>query len=279
LKTITEKLVKEFELHLCEEEKSDNTVAKYVRDIRFFREWLNGRTVDKSVVLAYKKELCKKYMPKSVNSVLSSLNAFFTYADRIDLKVKTLKIQRKIFADKEKELTGAEYERLLKAAKSKSDERLYYLMLTIGCTGIRISELKFITCEAINTGYAIINCKGKIRQVFLPGKLCRMLREYVKEKEIKKGPIFITRSGKNLDRSVVWKMLKGLCDKAGVASTKVYPHNFRHLFAKTFYSAEKDIVRLADLLGHSSIETTRIYTIESGEIHRKKLERLNLLKD
>ena len=278
LKAITEKLIKEFEKHLYEEEKSDNTVEKYMRDIRFFREWLNGKPVDKVTVLAYKKELCKKYMPKSVNSILSSLNTFFTYANCIDLKVKALKIQRKIFADKEKELTEAEYERLLKAAKSKSNERLYYLMQTIGSTGIRVSELKYVTCEAVNKGQTVINCKGKIRHILLPKQLCKMLKGYMKKKGIKSGPVFITGKGKPLDRSTVWKMLKSLSESAGVERSKIFPHNFRHLFARTFYSLQKDIVRLADLLGHSSIETTRIYTMESGEIHRKQIERLNLLR-
>ena len=180
-----------------------------------------------------------------------------------DLRVKTLKIQRRIFADKEKELTKAEYERLLTAAKNKKNERLYYLMQTIGSTGVRISELKYVTCEAVNTGQAIINCKGKIRQVFLPKQLCKMLKSYIKQQHIKSGSVFITKNGKPLDRSTVWKMLKGLCESANVARSKVFPHNFRHLFAKTFYSLQKDIVRLADILGHSSIETTRIYTMEA----------------
>ncbi len=277
MKTITNEIVKSFEQYLYEEEKSDNTCDKYMRDIRVFREWLGGKAVDKSVVLEYKKELCEKYQPASVNSILSSLNALFMYMNWYDLKVKTLKIQRRIFADKEKELTKAEYERLLTAAKNKKNERLYYLMQTIGSTGLRISELKYVTVDAVNAGEATINCKGKIRQIFLPKQLCKMLKSYIKQKKIKSGSVFITKSGKPLDRSTVWKMLKGLCESANVARSKVFPHNFRHLFAKTFYSLQKDIVRLADILGHSSINTTRIYTMESGEVHRRKIERLNLL--
>ncbi len=278
MKNITNEIVKKFELYLYEEEKSDNTIEKYMRDIRFFREWLGGKGVDKSVVLAYKKELCERYAPKSVNSILSSLNALFMYMNWYDLKVKTLKIQRRIFADKEKELIKAEYDRLLTAAKNKKNERLYYLMQTIGSTGLRISELKYVTCEAVNIGQATINCKGKIRQVFLPKQLCKMLKAYIKQQKIKSGSVFITKSGKPLDRSTVWKMLKGLCESANVARSKVFPHNFRHLFAKTFYSLQKDIVRLADILGHSSIETTRIYTMESGTEHIKLMQKLGLLR-
>ena len=189
-----------------------------------------------------------------------------------------MKIQRRLFASKEKVLTKPEYERLLTAAKNKNDERLYYLMQTIGSTGVRISELKYITCESVKTGQAVINCKGKIRQVFLPKKLCEMLKSYINKKNIKSGSVFITKSGKPLDRSTIWKMLKGLCESANVARSKVFPHNFRHLFAKTFYSLQKDIVRLADILGHSSIETTRIYTMESGTEHIKLLQKLGLLR-
>ena len=278
MKNITEKIVKNFELYLYEEEKSDNTIEKYMRDIRFFRKWLGGKGIDKSIVLAYKKELCEKYLPASVNSILSSLNALFIYMNWFDLKVKTLKIQRRIFADREKELTKAEYDRLLTAAKNKKNERLYYLMQTIGSTGVRISELKYVTVEAVNAGHAIINCKGKIRQVFLPKQLCKMLKSYINQQHIKSGSVFVTKSGKPLDRSTVWKMLKGLCESAGVARGKVFPHNFRHLFAKTFYSLQKDIVRLADILGHSSIETTRIYTMESGAEHIKLIQKLGLLR-
>jgi len=278
MKKITNKSILDFEKHLTEEEKSENTIEKYTRDIRVFFKWLNSRDIDKSIVLQYKKELCEKYAPKSVNSIISSLNALFMYMNWHELKVKTLKIQRPIFADKEKELTKAEYKRLLTTAKTKKNERLYYLMQTIGSTGLRISELKYVTVDAVNTGQATINCKGKIRQVFLPKQLCKMLKTYIRQLSIKSGSVFITKNGKPLDRSTVWKMLKGLCESANVAKSKVFPHNFRHLFAKTFYSLQKDIVRLADILGHSSIETTRIYTMESGTEHIKLLQKLGLLR-
>lgn len=278
MKIITNENIKQFEFYLYEEEKSINTIEKYMRDIRLFKNWLGKNQLDKKIVLEYKKELCEKYAPKSVNSILSSLNSLFVFLNLHELKVKTLKIQRQIFASTEKELTKAEYDRLLNVAKAKKNERLYYLMQAIAATGIRISELEYITHEAVSEGKATINCKGKLRQVFLPKQLCRALMQYAKQQNIKKGPIFITRKGRPLDRSTVWKMLKSICESANVSKTKVFPHNFRHLFARTFYSLQKDIVRLADILGHSSINTTRIYTMESGEIHRRQIQKLGLLR-
>ena len=277
-KIITNELINNFRIYLYEEERSDNTIEKYMRDIRFFREWLQDRSIDKSIVIEYKKELCERYAIKSVNSMLSSINAFFVFMGWYDLKVKTLKIQRRIFADKSKELSKSDYERLLIAAKNKKNERLYYLMQTIAGTGLRVSEIKYVTCEAVRQGQAVINCKGKIRQIFLPKKLCQMLKKYVKSQNIKSGSVFVTRSGRPLDRYAIWKMLKDLCESAGVSKDKVFPHNFRHLFARTFYSLQKDIVRLADILGHSSVETTRLYTMESGTEHIKQLQKLGLLR-
>lgn len=276
-KIITNELINNFKIYLYEEERSDNTIEKYMRDIRFFREWLQDKGIDKSIVIEYKKELCERYAIKSVNSMLSSINAFFVFMGWYDLKVKTLKIQRRIFADKSKELSKSDYERLLIAAKNKKNERLYYLMQTIAGTGLRVSEIKYVTCEAVRQGQAVINCKGKIRQIFLPKKLCQMLKKYVKSQNIKSGSVFVTRSGRPLDRYAIWKMLKDLCESAGVSKDKVFPHNFRHLFALTFYSLQKDIVRLADILGHSSVETTRLYTMESGTEHIKQLQKLGLL--
>lgn len=194
------------------------------------------------------------------------------------MKVKTLKTQCKIFADKSKELTKTEYERLLTAAKDRKNEKLYYLIQTIASTGLRVSEIKFIRFEAIKRRQAIINCKGKIRQVFLPKKLCIILQKYALKQGIKSGSIFVTRTGTPLDRSNMWRMLKELCESAGVSKEKVFPHNFRHLFARTYYSLQKDIVRLADILGHSNINNTRIYTAESGTEHTKQLQKLGLLR-
>lgn len=278
MKKITKEMMMDFKKYLFEEEKSDNTIKKYMRDICAFCGWLGNKNVEKTMVLAYKKELCEKYLPVSVNSMLSSLNALFTFLNWNEMKVKTIKIQRRIFSEKEKELTKEEYERLLLAAKEKKNERLYYLMQTIAATGIRISELKYITVASVNVEKATIRSKGKIRQVFLPKQLCRMLKEYMKQQQIKTGSIFITRNGTPLDRSTIWKMMKALCEEARVSKSKVFPHNFRHLFARTYYSLQKDIVRLADILGHSNINTTRIYTMENGEAHTKQLQMLGLLR-
>ena len=278
MRIITNELVERFEMHLYEEEKSGNTIEKYMRDIRFFREWLCGNELDKPAVLEYKKLLCKKYALQSVNSMLSSLNALFVFLNWYDFKVKTLKSQRRIYTDKSKELTKAEYERLLKAARKNGSERLYYLMQTIASTGLRISELQYVTCEAVNSRQAVINCKGKIRTVFLPEQLCKMLKSYIRRCNIKSGSVFVTRNGKPLNRSNIWSEMKKLCESAGVEKSKVFPHNLRHLFARTFYAIKKDIVRLADILGHSSVNTTRIYTMESGDSHRRLLERMKLLR-
>ncbi len=278
MRKIKNEFITSFKNYLIEEEKSENTIEKYIRDITFFMTWLCGREVTKILALEYKKELCEKYAPASVNAAISSLNSFFAYMEWHDIRIKALKIQRQIFSNKDKELTKAEYERLLTAAKNKNNERLYYLMQTIGSTGIRVSELRYITCEAVKSGQSVINCKGKLRKVFLPKELCRMLKDYIKRQNIKSGSVFITRTGKPLDRSAIWKMLKALCESANVSKDKVFPHNFRHLFARTYYSLQKDIVRLADILGHSSIETTRVYTIETGEVHRRQIQRLGLLR-
>ena len=267
-----------FKIYLIDEEKSSSTLEKYIRDITVFMEWCKETKLNKSLVLEYKQELIEKYAPASVNSVLSSLNSFFVYNEWYDLKVKALKIQRQIFASKDKELTKAEYERLLTAAKQKKNQRLYYLMQTICSTGIRVSELKAITVSAIKCGQATINCKGKMRIVILPKQLCKMLKDYIKENNIKSGSVFVSKNGKPLDRSNIWSDMKKLCESAGVSKDKVFPHNLRHLFARTYYSIQKDVVRLADILGHSNVNTTRIYTMETGEIHRQQIQKLGLLR-
>lgn len=278
MKKITQEMVVNFKKFLIDEEKSLATLEKYMRDINAFREWLGARIVEKVIVLEYKAYLVENYAPASANSMLSSINSFFEFNEWHDLKVKMLKIQKQIFADKNKELTKAEYERLLDAAKSKKNERLYYLMQTICSSGIRVSELKSITIEAVKERRAIIKCKGKMRIVILPKELCKMLAEYAKEQKISSGPVFVTKTGKPLDRSAIWKMMKQLCESAGVPKEKVFPHNLRHLFARTYYTIQKDIVRLADILGHSSINTTRIYTMETGDIHRRQIQKLGLLR-
>ena len=274
---ITNELIERYKRYLFEEEKSSATIEKYIRDVTSFAKWANDCDITKMAVLEYKEHLSQGYAPASVNSVLSSLNSFFDYNEWHGLKVKMLKIQRQIFAERNKELTKAEYERLLIAARKKKNERLYYLMQTICASGIRVSELSAITIDAVKAGKATIKCKGKMRVVILPKDLCKMLKEYAARQKITKGSVFVTRTGKPLDRSTIWKMMKELCESAGVAREKVFPHNLRHLFARTYYSIQKDIVRLADILGHSSINTTRIYTMETGDIHRRQIQKLGLL--
>ena len=277
MKKITEKAIKDFKNYLISEEKAKATVEKYIRDITTFAAWLGNEILSKTKVLEYKEFLKEIYAPTSVNSVLASLNSFFEYKELYALRVKNLKIQKQIFAKKEKELTKEEYERLLRAAKSKGNRKLFLLMQTICTTGIRVSELRYIDIQSIQTGRAEINLKGKARVVIIPAELCRMLRKYAKEQKISSGSVFITKTGKPLDRSNIWKLMKSLCESAGVSKDKVFPHNLRHLFARTYYSIEKDLSRLADILGHSSIETTRIYTRESGEVHRRQIQKLGLL--
>ena len=278
MKMITGDLIVKFRNFLIDEEKASATQEKYMRDIKAFAQWASDSALDKRKVLDYKDYLISKFAPASVNSVLSSLNSFFEFNKWYDMKVKMLKIQKQIFAQKDKELSKAEYERLLDAAKAKNNERLYLLMQTICASGIRVSELRYITIEAIQLRKATINCKGKMRIVILPKELCKMLAEYAKNQKIKSGAVFVTKTGKPLDRSTIWKMMKMLCECARVAACKVFPHNLRHLFARTFYTLQKDIVRLADILGHSSVNTTRIYTMEDGEIHRRQIQKLGLLR-
>ena len=278
MRQITNELIENFKIDLVEEEKAQATIEKYIRDILAFVEWLSGRTVEKQTVLEYKQKLIEKYAPASVNSVLSSLNRFFAFAQWFNCRVKSIKIQKQVFAKQERELTKKEYDRLLSAALHKDNKRLYLLMQTICSTGIRVSELKFITVEAVKAQKAIINLKGKTRSVFLPDMLCKMLLRYIKEEKIKSGSVFVSKNGRPLDRCNIYHDMKKLCECANVDRSKVFPHNLRHLFARTYYSLEKDISRLADILGHSSINTTRIYTMETGEIHRKQIQKLGLLR-
>lgn len=278
MRKVTTKTLDDYKDYLINEEKSEVTIEKYIRDIRVFNEWLECVELSKAKVLEYKNELIEKYAPATVNSIISSLNGFFKYNEWYDLQVKSLKIQRRIFCQKEKELSTNEYERLLQAALDKKNERLYLIMQTICAMGLRVSELRFVTAEAVRKGEALVKLKGKIRTVFIPPELAQMLKKYMKEQKITTGHVFRTRTGKPIDRYTIWKSMRSLCEMAGVPKEKVFPHNLRHLFARTYYSLEKDIVRLADILGHSSINTTRIYTIENGEIHRKQMQELRLVR-
>ena len=261
-----------FKFFLTEEEKSEATIEKYIRDVRFFGEFISNREITKQEVMEYKKNLVENYAPASVNSMLVSLNCFLHFIERPDCCVKLLKIQRQMFVSEKKELTAAEYRRLLKAAQGT---RLELVIQTICETGIRVSELKYITIEAVEQGRATVECKNKTRVIFIPTPLRKVLLQYIKKSGIKAGSVFVTKSGKPLNRSNIWRDMKALCEKANVAPGKVFPHNLRHLFARTFYSIERDIVRLADLLGHSGINTTRIYTIETGRQHLDCLERMH----
>ena len=265
----------DYEQYLFRDEKSSATVEKYVRDARGFVRWMEGRELSKELVLGYKAWIMEQYAPSSVNSMLASVNSYLAFLGRTDCRVKQLKIQRQIFAGEDRELTKAEYRRLTDAAK---DSRIGTVIQTICGTGIRVSELRFITAEAVICGKAVVNCKNKTRVIFIPVPVQKLLKAYMKKSGITAGPVFVTKSGQPLNRSNIWRDMKALCRRAGVSEKKVFPHNLRHLFARTFYTLERDVVQLADLLGHSSINTTRIYTMETGEIHRKQIQRLGLLR-
>lgn len=267
----------QYRRRLLAEERSGATIQKYLRDAGAFIQWLGGRPVSKEEAIAYKKYLTGRYAAASVNSVLAGVNGFLHFLGLDECRVKNVKCQRHIFCAQDKELTKPEYLRLLAAARRKGNFRLYLVMEAICSTGIRISELRFLTVEAVRRGWAEVDCKGKARVVLLPKELCRKLEKYIRYERRAGGAVFVTRSGRPLDRSNVWSDMKRLCADAGVAPSKVFPHNLRHLFARTFYALEKDLNRLADLLGHSSIETTRIYTITTGAECARKIEALGLI--
>lgn len=275
---ITAESTDAFQRQLHWEEKSDSTISKYTHDIKTFALYLDGTAVTKENAIAYKHYLIGKgYAVRSVNSVIASLNHYFTFVGLTDCKLKSIKIQQQIFCSEEKELTKAEYERLVLTAKQKGDERLNLILQTICGTGIRISELPFITVGAVRKGEAIVSLKGKTRSVFIVKVLQRKLLRYIAEQKIKNGAIFITRTGKPMSRTNIWREMKKLCESAGVNPNKVFPHNLRHLFAQTFYGIEKDIAKLADVLGHSSINTTRIYIMTTGNEHRRHMENMRLI--
>ncbi len=275
---ITETLISDFRSFLIREEKSEGTVEKYMRDIRAFSVWLGERPATRENVAAWKNDLQKRnYAPVTVNSMLSALNTFFEFTGWRESRVKFLHIQRRLFREPGRELTRMEYERLVRTAMKLGRERIALLMETICATGIRVSEVKYITVDILRARRADISLKGKIRTILLPGKLCKKLILYAKKQGITQGEVFLTGSGKSLSRSQIWQEMKALCAEAGVEASKVFPHNLRHLFAVIWYRASHDIVKLADLLGHSSIETTRIYLIASGEEHMQLLERMGLV--
>ena len=271
--------IEKFKNHLISDEKSSATVARYVRDVTAYIIWLDGREMSKELMIQYKAELVDKYEPASVNTMLASWNAYFDYIGHSEYRVRNLKLQKTTYIEPNRELTKSEYERLLKTAYDMDKHRIYYIMQTICACGIRVSELRYITVEAIKKGVVYISNKGKSRRVYIPDTLSKLLQPYILLKKIKSGEIFVTRTGKPVDRSNIWAEMKKLCKKAGVLASKVFPHNLRHLFARTYYKMHQDVVRLADILGHSSVNTTRIYTAESGEIHYKRIQILGLVLD
>ena len=269
--------IAEFKAQLISEERSAATVGKYIRDVKAFAEYAQNKGVTKETVIAYKKHLQGNYAVRSINSMLASLNSFFAFLGWRDLRVKSLKVQQRVFCPEERELTKEEYTRLCKAAERRENSRLCLLLQTICGTGIRVSELRFVTVESVRRGEAAVKCKSKTRTVFIVKALRQKLLRYAAEQGIKSGMIFVTRTGKPLGRTNIWREMKSLCAEANVNPKKVFPHNLRHLFARVFYGIEKDIAKLADILGHSSINTTRIYIISTGTEHRRRMERMRLI--
>ncbi len=273
---LTQDKLKEFAAYLRREEKSKATIEKYLRDTTAFARFAGNAPVTKELVIAYKKRLLDKgYAVRSINSMLASLNSLLIYLGWSDCKTKNIRQQRQTYCPEEKELTREEYTRLVHAAQGQP--RLCLVLKTICGTGIRVSELKAFTVEAVRRGEVTIHCKGKTRTILVPGTLKAMLLAYAKQEKIRGGAIFVTRAGRPLDRSNLWEQMKKLCKAAGVCASKVFPHNLRKLFARTFYGVEKDIAKLADILGHSSVETTRIYIMTTGKEHRRKIEGLGLV--
>ena len=264
--------------YLRTEEREQSTIEKYLRNIRIFTDWLGDTPVTKSAVIAWKEHLLAgQYAPTTVNAALASLNAFFKFLGWEECKVKALRLQRRVFRDPNRELTQDEYNHLVSTAYESGKTRLGLLMETICAAGIRVSEVKYITVETAQCGKAEISLKGKIRTIMLPGKLCRKLLKYARKQKIVSGEIFLTRNGKGLCRRQIWAEMKAICKTAGVEPSKVFPHNLRHLFARVYYRVYRDVVKLADILGHSNIGTTRIYLLSTGVEHAKQLDRLALI--
>ncbi len=276
-RTITAKTINEFKEHLILAEKSATTIEKYIRDVKAFVAYTQGGAVTKEAVIAYKKHLQETYAARSVNSMLASINSLFCFLGWHDLRVRSLKLQQQVFCPEEKELTRAEYARLCRTAERRHNTRLCLILQTICGTGIRVSELRYITVEAAKRGEAVVNCKAKTRSVFIVKELKQKLLRYAAEQGITSGMIFVTRTGKPISRTNIWREMKALCAEAHVDPQKVFPHNLRHLFARVFYGLEKDIAKLADILGHSSINTTRIYIISTGSEHRRRMENMRLI--
>lgn len=274
---ITAALIQNYAAYLQENERSAATVESYTHALRELLKFMGKSPLTKAALVAWKQQLMGQYAPATVNAMLAAVNGFVKFMGRPMLAVKPLRIQRALFLEERKELTRAEYERLVRTARQQGREQLALVLQTICATGIRVSELQFITAEAVYCGRAEVSNKGKRRLVFLPQKLREALKGYLRKQKKTAGAVFTTRTGKPLDRSNIWRAMKALCQSAGVAAEKVYPHNLRHLFARVFYALEKDLSRLADILGHSNLTTTRIYTAESGTVHAEQMGRLGLV--
>lgn len=274
---IQETAICRFGRELFKQERAKKTIERYQHQLRAFAQWTEGRTVTKELTVRYKQWLMERYSPASVNVTLAALNGFFKFMGWQECRVRPVRVQRRHYVEPSRELSREEYYRLLKTARQKGNMRLFHLLETICSTGIRVSELRFITVQAVKRGRADICNKGKYRTILIPRKLCEKLQEYCRERRIWQGSVFVTRSGRPIDRTNVWAMMKTLCTQARVDAKKVFPHNLRNLFARCFYQKQRDLEHLATLLGHSSINTTRIYTRTSGEEHLRQIERLELL--
>ncbi len=275
---ITSEIINAYAEYLCREERADNTIEKYLHDVRMFSVWMAGRVVTKESITSWKEHLLAAgHCPGTVNGSLAALHSFFTFMDWCDCRIKYLKVQRQMFRDTSRELTKEEYLRLVQTAEKQGNQRLALLLETICGTGIRVSEVKYITAEAVHRGRTDISLKGKIRTILIPSKLAKKLQKYIKKQKIASGEIFITKSGKGMSRRQIWGEMKRLSKAAGVDDNKVFPHNLRHLFARSYYRVCQDIVKLADVLGHSSVETTRIYLMTTGAEHCKDLDKLGLV--
>lgn len=278
IQAIAQEQINTFREALQLDERSPGTIEKYIRDVKAFYFWLSGRSATQERVLAWKESLIGHgYCPTTINSMLTAVNRFFAFLGRDDIRVKTLRLQRRMFRARERQLSRDEYNRLVRTAAARGRERLALLMETICSTGIRVSEVCYITVEAARTGRAEIALKGKIRVILLTKKLCHKLLRYAHKQKRASGEIFLTRSGKSMSRKQIWAEMKVLCSHAGVAASKVFPHNLRHLFAQTFYQISHDVVKLADLLGHNNLETTRIYLVSTGEEHMRQLDQMRLI--
>ena len=276
---LTEREFNQFEDYLRHDEREESTIEAYLRSLTRFAEWADGRAITKELAMEWKTALSEAgYRPISVNAMLAAVNKFFTCMGREDCKVKYLKLQRQMFRKSEKDLSKEEYQRLVQAAHEKGDLRMELILETICATGIRVGELKYITVEAVRAGVAEIALKGKIRTILLPHRLCRKLQKYAKQQKIASGKLFLTQDGLPVSRQSIWTRMKALCEAAGVERSKVFPHNLRSLFARSFYGSCHDVVRLADVLGHSSIETTRIYLMSTGKEYLRQLDKLGLVQ-